>query len=507
MLTTKDIEYITSRGNAINDVEKQIQNFINGFPFLPLVAPAEVGEGIIRLDKDDVTNYESVYEAQIAKGLTPLKFIPASGAASRMFKSLFAAKDSLEAGANEDEVLKDDVILNFKTNLNRFAFYTELSNKIGKPANEAKLLEVLQCLLNDDQMAYGSLPKGLLCFHAYENGARTPFQEHCVEGAQYACNSEARVAMHFTVSPEHLSRFEAHQNEVARYFENGLGVKYEISFSCQKASTDTLAVMPNNEPFRNENGDILFRPAGHGALIANLNELDADLIFIKNIDNVVPDYLKADTITFKKALAGLLIEMQSVILKYQEEFEVNTQHSVSNEYLDKAQFFLENSLNTKIATELNKEERYSLLKEKFNRPVRICGMVKNEGEPGGGPFWAKNSDGTIALQVAESSQINFDDAKQADIANNATHFNPVDLICAVRNFKGEKFNLLNFVDPQTGFISNKSLNGKELKAQELPGLWNGAMSDWNTIFVEVPITTFNPVKTVNDLLRKQHQPE
>jgi len=346
-------------------------------------------------------------------------------------------------------------------------------------------------------------------FHTYGGNTRTPMEEHMVEGAGYSRDNQDRVKIHFTVSPEHQNGFIDLLDQIRTEYEQQYGVQYEISFSQQKPATDAIAVDLNNEPFREMDGSLLFRPAGHGALLENLNDLDADLIFIKNIDNVLPDRLKKDTTDYKKALAGLLINLQEKIFYYQEKFDTYHYYALNSAFFAEAANFLENVLNVRPPENqyyLEKEELYHYLKTKYNRPVRVCGMVKNEGEPGGGPFWAVNNDGSVSLQIAESSQIDQGNEEQQTIAMGATHFNPVDLVCAVKNYKGEKYDLPKFRDPNAGFISVKSKDGKELKAQELPGLWNGAMADWTTIFVEVPVTTFTPVKTVNDLLRKEHQP-
>lgn len=503
MFTEQDLAFIQARGSRLSLVHQQIENFKKGFPFLPLVSPAEVGHGILRLSDAEVSNYISAYEKKVNEGLSPLKFVPASGAASRMFKALFSAKDDLEAGKSESEVLRDKGIAQFQSCIQQFAFYEDLSAVAAMPAEELSLLEKLTYLLTDKGLNYGALPKGLLKFHRYEEAIRSSFEEHCVEGANYAQDSDGKVSIHFTVSPEHQEKFEAHLAEVLGIYEDKFQAHYAISFSCQKSETDTIAVSPDNEPFRSNDGNLLFRPAGHGALIANLNDLDADVIFVKNIDNVVPDHLKGETIRYKKALAGLLLEVQQKLYAYQQQFDQSGEPS--DDLLDDAASFLAHNLNTKLPPLGDKSEKIAFLKAKFNRPLRVCGMVKNEGEPGGGPFWAKNADGSVSLQVVESSQIDFNDSTQSEFAKSATHFNPVDLICATKNYKGEAFNLLDYVDAATGFISSKSQNGKELKAQELPGLWNGAMSNWNTLFVEVPILTFNPVKTVNDLLREEHQ--
>ncbi|MFV0366715.1 MAG: DUF4301 family protein [Mangrovibacterium sp.] len=503
MLTDKDLEFIKERGSDEATVKAQIENFKKGFPFLPLIAPAEVGNGIIQLSEDEVESFIHTYEEKVSEGLEPLKFVPASGAASRMFKALFSAKEDLEAGKSEAEVLASQDIAQFHNDIKKFAFYKDLSAVAGKPAEELSLLDKLTFLLTEKGLNYGALPKGLLKFHNYNEANRSSFEEHCVEGASYALDSHGKVSIHFTVSPEHQVKFEEHLAEKLPRYTEEFQANYSISFSCQKSETDTIAVTPDNQPFRTENGQVLFRPAGHGALIANLNELDADVIFVKNIDNVVPDHLKSETIRYKKALAGLLLDTQKVLYTYQQAFDQNDNTKLTATFLEKAAQFLEKNLNTK--TPQNISDKKSYLKEKFNRPLRVCGMVKNEGEPGGGPFCALNADGSSSLQVVEASQIDFANEQQSNFAKSATHFNPVDLICATKNYKGEAYNLLDYVDAATGFISSKSQSGKELKAQELPGLWNGAMSDWNTLFVEVPILTFNPVKIVNDLLRPEHQ--
>ncbi|NQU84713.1 MAG: DUF4301 family protein, partial [Mariniphaga sp.] len=390
--------------------------------------------------------------------------------------------------------------------LKNFAFTKDLI-KVNK-GEELNFNKAINLLLSESGLNYGNLPKGLLKFHKYNDCERTPLEEHLVEGALYSKDNKGKVSLHFTVSPEHQPSFEELLNLIKDKYESNFSVTYEIEFSQQKPSTDTISVDTKNNPFREKDDTILFRPGGHGALLENLNDLDADIIFIKNIDNVVPDRLKNPTIQYKKALAGVLLKYQERIFRYQKELNEKHYTALNSAFLAEAANFLENTLNTKPAENhyyTEKETLYRYLQQKYNRPIRVCGMVKNEGEPGGGPFWALNSDQTISLQVVEGSQIDNKDESQAKLINQSTHFNPVDLICGIKNYKGEKFNLPDFTDPETGFISYKSKDGKDLKALELPGLWNGAMSNWNTLFVEVPIETFNPVKTVNDLLRINHQ--
>ena len=358
-------------------------------------------------------------------------------------------------------------------------------------------------MLEAKGLNYGQLPKGLLLFHNYEDGPRTPMEEHLVEAALYASsNGEANV--HFTVSHEHLPLFKAKVAEKEEKYAEKYGVKYNISFSEQKPSTDTIAANIDNTPFRNEDGSLLFRPGGHGALIENLNEIDADVVFIKNIDNVVPDRLKASTVEWKQILAGVLVIKQAQAFEY---LKLLDKGAYNHEKLEEMIRFVQRDLccRKQDIKELEDAELVIYLRKKLNRPMRVCGVVKNVGEPGGGPFLTYNQDGTVSLQILESSQIDTNNEEYMKMFQNGTHFNPVDLVCAIKNYKGEAFNLPDYVDKTTGFISSKSKNGRELKALELPGLWNGAMSDWNTIFVEVPLDTFNPVKTVNDLLREQHQ--
>ncbi len=508
MLSDKDKLQIKKRGSELHTILKQIENFKHGFPYLQVKDAASVGNGIIKLDPGQIKKRSNLFVEKVERGIKPLKFVPASGAASRMFKALFEALEECRKTDNPEEVLlKNKAAKQFIQQKEKFAFYPDLKKVIQQNKEEETCENLIDFLLNEKGLNYGALPKGLLKFHSYKDFERTPFEEHLVEGAKYAKDKDGIVRLHFTVSPEHQQGFESLLNEVKEKYENELQVKFEISFSLQKPSTDTVAVDLSNEPFREEDGSLLFRPGGHGALIENLNDLDADIIFIKNIDNVVPDHLKQTTIDYKKALAGVLLKYQEKLFMYQQQLNEKHYVALDSGFLAAASNFLENTLNTSPESNhyyTEREDLYQYLKEKFNRPLRVCGMVKNEGEPGGGPFWAKNPDGTISLQVVESSQIDPESVQQQKIAKNATHFNPVDLVCGIKNYKREKYDLTQFTDPATGFISKKSKDGKDLKALELPGLWNGAMSNWNTLFVEVPAETFNPVKTVNDLLRDQH---
>ncbi len=511
MFTSTDLEQIEKKGMSIETIQTQLDNFENGFPFLDIQNAATVGKGIILLDQASVDRYIMQYEKLLADREV-LKFVPASGAASRMFKALFAFMEDYDG--SEDayrEMLLDqgkNSMFSFFRNLNKFAFYDDLkavlSPSLGEMLLGKKYADILKALLTEEGLGYGQLPKGLLKFHRYPDKIRTAVEEHLIEGVNYGRDAAGIVKLHFTVSPEHRIKFDQHIQEVMPEYESRHLVTYEIAFSEQLPSTDTIAVDMNNEPFRNEDGTILFRPGGHGALIHNLNQIEADIVFIKNIDNVVPDHLKEETIRYKKALAGLLLTYQQRIFHYLEKLT----GTYPGQYLTEVEDFLEKELcvlPTESYLNFNWEDKLKYLIEKLDRPLRVCGMVKNEGEPGGGPYWVKNTDGTTSLQIVESAQIDKGNEEQYAIMQNATHFNPVDLICALRDRNGRKYDLLNHRDPATGFIAYKSKNGRDLKAQELPGLWNGAMAYWNTIFVEVPVITFNPVKTVHDLLRPQHQ--
>ena len=477
MFTPNDISQIEARGLSVAEVERQIDNFRNGFPSLPVVRAASGGDGVRQLTEDELHNAEELYNSR-AKEIKTIKFVPASGAATRMFKELFEYVNDDKRTPGIDKLI---------TNLEKFAFFAELA-KYLKPQIDDK--DVVRNIIIDG-LGYGSKPKGLVTFHAYKEGARKPVEEHLVEAALYASNGE-RAAIHFTVSPEHKAGFLALLDERQGHYEKKYGIKYDVSFSEQSPATDTIAVNPDNTPFRNEDGSLLFRPAGHGALIANLDRLDADIIFVKNIDNVTTDERKGDTITYKRVLAGELLRLQ------ERSFELLRAIKRGEDRFEEAKAFLQSELCCKLPENASNE----LIINTLDRPIRVCGMVKNEGEPGGGPFWVGDDKGREQLQIAESSQIAKEDMH---LMKEATHFNPVDLVCGVKRYDGTKYDLTKYTDPKTGFISSKSAGGRELRAQELPGLWNGAMANWNTIFVEVPISTFSPVKVVQDLLRPEHQ--
>ena len=506
MLSEADIKQISARGISEEKVQKQLRQIEQGFPFLKLEAAASVERGIRVLDGEEHERLIDDWNEYKAHGHKVVKFVPASGAASRMFKNLFAF---LEADYDEPTT---DFEHTFFDNIRRFAFREVLCDqckvKWGKNLrsmlDEHRYKDIVAALLGVDGLNYGQFPKGLLLFHSYADGQRTPMEEHLVEAALYAA-SNGQAHVHFTVSHEHLELFRQKVEQKLSHYEQMFDTQIEVTFSEQKPSTDTIAANNDNTPFRNADGSLLFRPGGHGALIENLNDIDADIIFIKNIDNVVPDRIKGDTALYKNVLAGVLVNLQKRAFGYLETLDTGV---YNHEKLEEIIRFLQRDLCCRRSDikELEDAELVSYLRRKLNRPMRVCGVVKNVGEPGGGPFLAYNADGTVSLQILESSQIDTSNPEYVKMFKNGTHFNPVDLVCATKDYRGHAFDLMRYVDPATGFISKKSKNGRELKALELPGLWNGAMSDWNTVFVEVPLDTFNPVKTVNDLLRPQHQP-
>lgn len=498
MFSEKDLQQFQTLGITAEKVATQLGNFRSGFPFLQIKKAATVGDGILRLSEDQVASYIHNYESALGE-LKVCKFVPASGAASRMFKALFAALNA------PDQAL-DEGLKTFFRRIHDFAFSASLNQALDGQLDALIAKEdysaVLAALLTDKGLDYGALPKGLLEFHAYADGSRTPLEEHLVEGANYAGTKGGTVFLHLTVSPEHQAKFAAQIAKVQGDLEKTFGLSFDISFSEQKTATNTIAVDLKNEAFREANGQILFRPGGHGALLDNLNDIDADIIFIKNIDNVVPDKIKEETYRYKKAIAGVLLEYQMMIHHYLQALDAGADTLM----LEEVRNFLGTHLGTSVDLKsMSDAETNTYLKAKLNRPIRVCGMVINEGEPGGGPFWVQQEDGSMSLQIAESAQIDPDNPIEQEIVKTATHFNPVDLVCATRDHQGEAFDLMAFRDPATGFIAQKSKDGRELKAQELPGLWNGSMANWSTVFVEVPAITFNPVKTVLDLLREEHQ--
>ncbi len=515
-LTQEDKQQIKSKGLTIQKVYKQIEIFKKEIPFVNLRDAATLDNGILNFNEEDLLKFAKSYEKQI-QHLAVVKFVPASGAATRMFKEFYKfldsydySKESLNSYLNYEKATS---IRLFLIGLEKFPFYdivleaTKKNHPNFDTLSEGEQLYtfVKVMLKNEGGLNYGAFPKGLLPFHKYKNsGIRTAFGEHLNEAVSYA-TADNKAALHFTVSKEHLNHFKEEFDNIRKIVEDKTNTTFDISYSTQKEFTDTIAVTTNNKPFRNEDGSLLFRPGGHGALIENLNDIDADIVFIKNIDNVVVRKYQEELAVYKKGLAGKLLEIQEKVFSILASID---QSMPDESRLHDISYFLQNELNITIPIDFFKfSESYKLdyLKEVLNRPIRVCGMVRNEGEPGGGPFWIKNERGRSELQIIESAQIDLSNPSQLKIMKNATHFNPVDLVCSMKNYKDEKFNLIDFVDENAGFITHKTIRGKQVKALELPGLWNGAMAKWISIFVEVPLITFNPVKTVNDLLKSAHQ--
>ena len=495
MFTQKDIRQIEARGADLSQIELQIEHFKKGFPWMKIVAPATPQRGIRVLSEEDAREAADYYERASVVG--KCKFVPASGAASRMFKDMFSGLEKLETG---EDLPADAPGAKLAARIQDFAFYTP--ELFGHPEDSAAYRkDVLRKLLKEDGLAYGAKPKGVLKFHRYADEVRTAIAEHLVEAQEYMRDYDDICALVVTISPEHRELFEQALAEVKPVYEKKYGVKYDITFTYQDKATDTIAVDPDNEPFRTEDGSLLFRPAGHGALIHNLNKVDAELVSIKNIDNVAHEKLLPVTALYKRVLMGEALRLRDIIFRYIRQINA----APSEELCDKIDNFLDGVLCIKLPRVDSLEARVAQLRAKLNRPIRVCGMVRNEGEPGGGPYIVEGKDGSTSLQILESVQINKADPAAAGAMAKATHFNPVDLVCILRDSRGNRFDLLKHVDPEAGFMSSKSYQGRELKALEMPGLWNGAMSDWNTLFVEVPLETFNPVKVVLDLLRPAHQ--
>jgi len=493
------------------ELNRQIERFRKGFPWLDIVAAATPARGIEVLSEERQKALSEYADSAETSGRC--KFVPASGAASRMFKDIFAGMDE-----------PNDSVRKLASELERFAFYDE--ETFGKAPFDPS--RTAHRLLTESGLAYGNKPKGVLKFHRYKDECRTALAEHFVEGQAYMRNQDGTVKLIVTISPEHKALFEQAVGEIKDKYEKRYGVRYEIDFTFQDKETDTVAVDMDNKPFVKDDGSILFRPAGHGALIHNLNDVKEELVSIKNIDNVCVERMQPETYHWKKILIGRALELRDRIFGYIYALDQIEACQVRNAMSDVLQAYqpvqedvwardeaqtlcneIEEFLHDELCIDLpearNCRERAESLRKKLNRPVRVCGMVRNLGEPGGGPFIIRAKDGSSSLQILESAQIDMNDEKSAAAMKSATHFNPVDLICCLKDYKGDKFNLPEYVDEETGFISCKSFQGRELKALELPGLWNGSMSDWNTLFVEVPVETFNPVKVVLDLLRPAHQ--
>ena len=495
MFTPEDIQQIAARGAALRQIEEQIDHFKQGFPWMKIVAAATPQRGIRVLDARQAEDAAAYYRKADIHG--KCKFVPASGAASRMFKDQFSGLEKLEAG---EDLPADAPGSKLAARIKDFAFYTP--ELFGEPEDSAAYRrDTLRKLLREDGLGYGSKPKGVLKFHRYPDEVRTAIAEHLVEAQDYMRNADGSCSLVVTISPEHRELFEAAVAEVLPAYEKRYGVKYDITFTYQDKATDTIAVDTDNAPFRTAEGTLLFRPAGHGALIHNLDKVESELVSIKNIDNVAHEKLLSTTSLYKQVLMGEALRLRDRIFGYLQQLDAQPTAALCDEITR----FLDTELCVRLPQVDGLEARVAQLRAKLDRPIRVCGMVRNEGEPGGGPYIIEGKDGSTSLQILESVQIDKGNPEAMAAMKGATHFNPVDLVCILRNYKGGRFHLLDHVDPQAGFISSKSYQGRELKALEMPGLWNGAMSDWNTLFVEVPLETFNPVKVVLDLLRPAHQ--
>lgn len=510
--TKEDLKNLKQRNIKPEEVNRQVENFRKGFGRIRLLEPATVGNGIVRIPEEEEGRLLDNY-AQASAQLDMVKMVPASGSATRMFKELYAFMENYHGTMEEFlqfvQTKGTNTMPYFFEKMDELPFYTRLSaamwndgKDIAKMIEKRDYNEILRYVLTDAGLNYGNTPKGLVDFHIYRDFVRTAFDEHIVEGALYA-NDGKTAKLHFTVAEEYMPLFKGRLKKVTKVFEKMFNIKYDVTFSIQKPCTDTVSVDAQGELLRDGDGKIVFRPGGHGALIYNLDELKADIVFIKNIDNVIPDRAKADTVKYKKLLAGLLVELQQKIFGYLALLDKKP----TDEELREMDAFL-NTIGYKEAEDKSfkdRKEHIKHLQNLLNRPIRVCGMVKNEGEPGGGPFWVKGKDGSARLMIVESAQVDLDDEEQRAVFDASTHFNPVDLVCGVRNYKGKPFDLEKFIDADQGFITEKSYKGKDIRVQELPGLWNGAMANWITVFVEVPLTTFTPVKTVFDLFRFEHR--
>lgn len=510
MFTTLQVKQLSDRGISLSQAVNQLDIFKKGIAPVKLVRPATPDDGIEVFSQDQIDFYVNLYQKE-KKRISAVKFVPASGAASRMFKQLYEALSELEKAKDQQGLIDSmNEISGFFSDLKNYPFYNDLVEKCKSHGidpesliNAGKYSEVLKMILSQSGLAYGELPKGLLMFHNYPDGPRTAFEEHFVEAAMYLKDNNNRSKLHFTVSPEHKLLFEKLSEQLILKYQEKHDISFEVEFSVQKPSTDTIAADMDNKPFIVEKDLLLFRPGGHGALLENMQDINQKMVFVGNIDNIAPDRTKSLRVRYKELLAGVLIERLDTIHLYLRNLEKGFSQRLKNEIVD----FIENYISESAARDISEQNDNEFIKLTFeilNRPIRICGMVKNVGEPGGGPFWITDKLGNISKQIIESSQMNLKDPEQDNIFRNATHFNPVDMVCYTFNYKSEKFNLEEFRDPEMAFIAIKSQGGSSLKALELPGLWNGSMAGWLTFFVDVPVETFSPVKTIFDLRREEH---
>lgn len=513
--SSSDFVEIYDHGIPFENILKQLKIFKKGVSKSNLISPATINNGILSLSDADFEKKATFFDDNKAN-FKICKFIPASGAATRMFKFLIAflnnydiQKETINSYINRKN---DNDLSIFIVAMDKFPFFKAIDKKLriiyphfDTLDRDHKNYYFIKLLLSSNYFDFANKPKAVLPFHKYETHIANPIEEHLNECVHYAATNKTSN-LHFTVSESHLELFEKAIEDVRQKIETESGTEIHISFSYQNRRTDSIVVDIKDNVFRNQKGSFVFRPGGHGALIENLNKIDADIIFIKNIDNVIQNHIDKITL-YKKGLAGILIELQQKVFGYLDAIEKD---QIKKKDIEEIVDFLMQKLCIKMTSDFNKftfENKISKIKELLDKPIRVCGMVKNEGEAGGGPFWTRNDKGDISLQIVETSQVDLTNKKQKSILEESTHFNPVDLVCSTKNFKGEKYDLTQFVDHNTGFIVEKSAEGKIVKNYELPGLWNGGMSNWLTIFVAVPLITFNPVKTVNDLLKQAHQPQ
>jgi hypothetical protein len=514
-LTSNLVRKIDEHGLSVSQVQQQLHRFTDGISELDILRPATIGKEIMRISADREKQCLSRFEQAQQNGRA-MKFCPASGAASRMFKtlqSLLVSEEKLTNTyiRNHSDDSDATYARKFFDRLRKFAFFEDLEKALSRDGFQFETLlknedykTIISYVLEDKGLSLSSLPKALIPFHRYSDHSRTPLEEHIVEAIAYARDKNGVARIHFTISPEHQHFFSEHLSKVRERYKMQ-GTHLEVSYSYQKPETDTIAADSNNKPFLDSEGNPVFRPGGHGALLANLNELGGDIIFIKNIDNIVPERLLQQTVRYKKIIGGVLSLVQDQIFTYLNALEHG---NCTRFYLDEVIYFIKNDLHIHLppqATDKSMDELHRFLFKQLSRPIRVCGIVINQGEPGGGPFLVRHDDGSASIQIIEDAQFNMENPHQKKVFESATHFSPTDLACGVRDFKGRPFNLLDYCDPDTGFISTKTYLGRDLKALELPGLWNGSMAHWITLLVEVPVETFNPVKTVNDLLREEHQ--
>lgn len=519
IFSQQDQRQIEALGINPSQVEAQLAIFRKGHSYLLLNRPCTLGDGILQIPPEEKKTFVEIQEKAAQEGRF-IKFVPASGVASRMFQALLSCYHTFPTRGMEELFQEADPFHNdlkacssFLNNLDRFAFFEELKKCLDREGLEREVWTepgncpaILGCLLTEKGLNYANLPKGLIQFHRYPNQNRTSFEEHLMEASRIVCDSRRINRLHFTVSIGHQEGFIGFFEKVRPLYEQITQSQFEVTFSSQSHTTDTISVDLDNQPFHQHDGSLLFRPGGHGALLTNLNDLQGDLIYIKNIDNIQPDHLKGDTILWKKVLGGFLIQVQEKVHHYLKALHRKETDPV---LIEEAWAFCRDQLSISEPPGSGPRSllsRKAFILEKLNRPIRVCGMVKNEGEPGGGPFWVQGKDGTLSLQIVEKAQVDPKASEQQGLWARATHFNPVDLVCAVRDYRGCPFDLHRYTDPGAIFLSRKSYQGQALKALELPGLWNGSMADWITVFIEVPISTFTPVKTVMDLLRPAHQP-